>query len=43
MYNQDSASNVCLQAGFSSVHAFDQNLQVYEPATSNRLWLLCTT
>ena len=43
VYNQESISNACLQAGFSSVQAFDQDLQVYEPATSSRLWLVCTT
>lgn len=42
VYSQESASNACLQAGFSGVHALDQNLQVYEPSTASRLWLLCT-
>ena len=42
IYNQKSAGDACLRAGFSAVHAFDQNLQTYEPTSSNRLWLVCT-
>lgn len=42
IYNQESAGDACLRAGFSAVHAFDQNLQTYEPTASNRLWLVCT-
>lgn len=43
VYSQESATKACLQAGFLNVHAFDQDLQVYESVTSSRLWLLCTT
>lgn len=43
IYNQESAKDICWQAGFSNVYAFDQSLQAYEPITANRLWLVCTS